>query len=173
DGSIFKSDMNKNYRMNLAHSSKQKDYFLKKYNIVKDFIGVDYKEVSQYDKRTKKTYYAYKFQSLVNPYFTRLRNEWYREGKKIVPTTLYDEMTERVLAYKYFDEGNKTESGYSIAMCDFDDESVQRFRDVLKQKYDIRTTLHNKNNVYIPSYERERFKDIIYPYATEDLYYKI
>ena len=173
DGAIFKSAKNVNYRMNLAHSFKQKEYFLKKYNIVRDFIGVDYKKVSQYDKRTKKTYHAYKFQSLVNPYFTKLRNEWYENDKKIIPDILHDEMTDRILAYKYFDDGHKTVSGYSIAMCDYDYKSIQVFRNVLKRSYDIRTTTHSGGSVYIPASEREVFKAIIKPYATEDLYYKL
>lgn len=174
DGCIFKSKENKNYRMNLAHSEKQKYYFFEKYEIVKDFVGVEWKLVSQYDKRTKKVYNAYKIQSKVNPYFTRLYKKWYRDGKKIIIPDLFKEMTPRVLAYKFFDDGNRVGSGYSIAMDDYDPESVAIFRNVLLEKNGIKTNLHNGGKkVYIPSAYRESFKEIVLPYATKDVLYKL
>ena len=174
DGCIFKSERNTNYRMNLAHQVSQKDYFVEKYNQIKEFVGVDYKYVEQYDKRTKKTYAYYKIQTKVNPYFTRLYNEWYRDGKKIITESIFGELTDKVLAYKFFDDGWLSGSGYSIAMNDYDEGSVETFRKALFVNFGIETSLHQKGSViYIPAKFKLKFRSIVIKHATEDVLYKL
>lgn len=173
DGCIFKSKGNKNYRMNLAHSEKQKEYFLGKYNIIKDFIGVDYKFYSNYDSRTKNTYYYYKLQTRVNPYFTRLYDRFYKNGKKIIPKDLINDITARILAYKYFDDGNKIRDAHQIAMHDFDKESISNFREILLEKFGLGSTVHARGVIYIPKKYSQDFIRIIKPYATSDVLYKL
>src|SRR5699024_7944426 len=224
DGAIYKSEGNKNYRVNLAHSDKQKDYFLMKYNKVKDFIGVEYfkesqfhkkdkkeyhaykfkyrekyykikstkkdkqkyylliknnkiKEFigveyfkeSQFHKKAKKEYHAYKFQSRVNPYFTRMREVWYKDGKKIIPKLIKDKLDDEIMAYKFFDDGWLTASGYSIAMNDYDVESVNNLRQAMKENLGIETNLQEEGKImYIPASGRGKFREIVEPYATKD-----
>ena len=174
DGAIYKSNKNINYRMNLAHSDKQKHYFLMKYNIVKDFIGTEYFRETQFHKRANKEYHCYKFQSKVNPFFTKLRERFYKDGKKIIPKDLERDITPRVLAYKFFDDGHKTTSGYSISMDDYDGASTENLRMIMKDKFDIKTNIHDGGKkIYIPASERYKFKNIISPFATKDLHYKL
>ena len=174
DGAIYKSKGNKNYRINLAHSDKQKDYFLMKYNKVKDFIGVEYFKESQFHKKAKKEYHAYKFQSRVNPYFTRMREVWYKDGKKIIPKLIKDKLDDEIMAYKFFDDGWLTASGYSIAMNDYDVESVNNLRQAMKENLGIETNLQEEGKIiYIPASERNKFREIVEPYATKDVLYKL
>lgn len=178
DGAIYKSEGNVNYRVNLAHSPKQKEYFMMKYNRVKNFIGTTYWKETQLHTRVKKEYHAYKFQSLVNPYFTRMRKKWYKDGKKIIPKDIKDFLDEELLAYKFFDDGSIDGSGYNISMCDYDSESVELFRKALLNNFNIKTNLHgsyeNKNIcLYVPAKERTKFRNIVEPYATSDVLYKL
>lgn len=173
DGCIFKSKGNTNYRMNLAHCEKQKGYFLEKYNIIKSFIGVNYKFYSSLDKRTGKVYHHYKLQTKVNPYFSRLYRRFYKDGKKIIPSSLADDITPRILAYKYFDDGNKVRSAHQIAMNDFDEESINNFRDILLNKFGIASTFQAGGTIYIPKKYSQDFIRIVKPFATSDVLYKL
>lgn len=173
DGSLISCKASKNKRFNLAHSLKQEKYFMMKYDILKDFIGVKFKYKTQFHKKAEKEYHAISLQSLVNPYFTELYDIWYKDGKKIIPKSHINQLTEFGLAIKYFDDGNKMKSGYSISMSDYDEESIKVFMDYLLEKFDVKTNLHSDNKVYVPSGEARRFKNIIEKYATDDLLYKI
>ena len=173
DGCIFKSKANTNYRMSLAHSLKQKDYFLHKYNAVLDFINVQYSFVSEYHKVREKVYTCIKYQTKVNPYFTELYGKWYENGKKVIKKEYVKEINDRVLALKYFDDGYKTKSAYYIAMDDYDEESLKVFMKHLLDNFDIPSNLHKRNRVYIESKHKDKLTVILKKYATEDVMYKI
>lgn len=174
DGSIYKTKGNKNYRMNLAHSLKQREYFLEKYNILKSFIDVEYREESQVHNKSKKEYFYLKFQTRVNPYYTKLHDRFYRGKKKIIPGDLIEDITPRILAYKYFDDGYKMRKAYYISMDDYDKRSVYNFQKILLDKFGISTTLHDKGKkIYIPTKDALKFKNIISEFATNDLLYKL
>lgn len=174
DGSIFKGQGNKNYRMNLAHCEAQKEYFLEKYEIIRDFIQVDYKFHEGYDKRTGKCYPYYKIQTKTNPYFTGLRERFYEDGKKIIPLDLLRDITPRVLAYKFFDDGYDCPGrGYCISMNDYDEVSLKNFSTILLERFGIETTVHSAGITYIPLRFREYFKELVIPYATSDVLYKL
>jgi len=173
DGSIFKSKANTNYRMNLAHGLKQKDYFLKKYEIMKSLIGSEWKEEKQFHKVNQKEYTCVKFQTLVNPYFTEIYSKWYKDGKKIMPEEEMDLIDEFVLAIFFFDDGFKNTSGYTLCLDDYSEECVKTFSNHLKNRFSIEANIHQGNRLYIPSKYKEKFKNIVLPFATNDLLYKI
>lgn len=173
DGCIYKSKGNKNYRMNLAHSVKQKDYFLEKYNQLKSFIEVDYFIETQKHSKTGKKYTCYKFQTKVHPFYTEMHNMFYKNGKKIIPANINEMLSEKVLAYKYFDDGTKTTSGYSIAMNDYDNHSIELLKKAIHKNFDIECNIHYGSYLYIPARYRGVFTDILLKYATQDLEYKL
>lgn len=174
DGCIYKSKGNKNYRMNLAHSTKQKDYFLNKYNQLKPFIEVDYFIETQTHSKTGKKHTCYKFQTRVHSFYTEMYGKFYANGKKIIPKDFEKIVNEKILAYKYFDDGYKIRKTYSISMNDYDKKSVKTFQKALKNVFNIKTTLQqNEKVIYIPVKESEKFRKIISKYATQDLYYKL
>lgn len=174
DGCIFKSKASKNYRMNLAHSVKQKDYFLEKYNQIKSFIEVDYFIETQKHSKTGNEHTCYKFQTRVHPYYTEMHNKFYDNGKKIIPNDFENIVNEKILAYKYFDDGYKDRKAFRISMHDYDKKSVNIFQRVLDKVFSIKSNLQDKGRViYIPVKESNKFRNIISKYATQDLYYKL
>lgn len=173
DGSIFKSKENINYRMNLAHSLEQKDYFIMKYEAVKDFINVDYTLESRFDKRTKKTYSYLKYQTRVHPYFTELHDQWYQNGSPIIRDENADQLTARVLSYLYFDDGNKTNYGMSIAVRNYDLNSIKNIIERMSEVFGVEANWQKSGNIYIPAKHAQRFADGVRPYATNDVLYKL
>ena len=173
DGCIFKGKLNINCRMNLAHSLKQKEYFMKKYEILKSVIKTDPKERTWIDKRTKKEYSEIRFQSKTSEEFTRLREYWYKNGKKIIPKNSLDVMGETCLAVKYFDDGYLTRGAYSISMNDYDEDSIKNFRLWLLDRFNINCSLHKKGVLYIKKNESYKLTPIISKFATQDVMYKV
>ena len=174
DGCLFTGKNNRNYRMNLAHSLKQREYFLYKYNVLKDLINTKPTQRTWRDKRTNNTYSEIRFQSKTNPLYTELYNTWYANGKKIIPKDEIFKLNEIGLAIKYFDDGFYNSNGaYSISMCDFDNESIKNFRILLMDKFNIDTNVHKSKYIYIPKRFSLKFKDIVIPYATNDVLYKL
>lgn len=173
DGCIFKAKANKNYRMNLAHGLKQKEYFLYKYNILKSLGFSEPKIEEEFHKKTNKKYYCIKTQSKTNPLFTKLYNIYYKNGKKIIPKNLINNIDDLVIAIMFFDDGFKTRGTYCIAMNNFDRESINYFRIILLNKYEIETTIHKDNTLYIRAKSKNKFKEIVKKYATKDVLYKL
>ena len=172
DGCIFKGKGNKNCRMNLAHSLKQKEYFLYKYNILKSLGFQEPKIEKEIHSKNKQEYYCIKTQSLTNPLFTGLYNIWYKNEKKIIPKNHLKDITDLSIAIIYFDDGYY-DSTFYIAMCNFDIESINNFRELLFNKYKIETTIQKNNILYIRTNSKIKFFNIINRYATSDVLYKL
>lgn len=172
DGCIFKDKAAVNYRMNLSHSLKQREYFLKKYYLVKRLITSNPRIRSWVDKRTNKRYSEIKYQTMTNELFTELYNVWYKDGKKIIPRNKIKDINSTVLAIKYFDDGWYHRNSCYISMDHYDAESIENLRAAIKINFNIETNLHKKS-IYIPSREFKRFVDIVKPFATSDVLYKL
>lgn len=173
DGCLFKSTPGSNARMNLAHSLKQKEYFMYKYEILKPIIRSEPKERTWFDKRTNKYYSEIRFQSRVHEKFTELWLDVYRDGKRVITKEALADKGELTLAIKFFDDGFKGANSHYIAMSSYDDESVQNFRDWIKEKFDIKTNVHKDRTLYFPTSENPKLCSILMKYATNDMYYKI
>lgn len=177
DGCLFKCDAGRNYRMNLAHSRKQKEYFLMKYDILKsiDFLRLEnFTERTWTDKRTGNEYSEVRLQTKVSQQLTELYPVWYKNKKKIIPENEIFQLDELGLAVKYYDDGCYLSGrGCCISMCDYDDESLRNFRIFLLKKFDISTSVHKGNLLYIPKREVPKLQKIVQRYATPDVLYKL
>lgn len=173
DGCLFKGNSNQNYRMNLAHSLKQKEYFMYKYNVLKSLGFKEPKIEKEFHKRVEKEYTCIKTQSLTNPLFTEMYKIWYKDGKKIIPKNKVNEIGDLAIAIMFFDDGCKTTSGYSIATYNFDLDSLNNLRIYLLQKYNIETSLHKDKSLYIRANSKSKFRKIVEKYATSDVLYKL
>lgn len=173
DGCLFTGKYARFHRINLAHSIKQKKYFMMKYEIIKDLVLSEPKESVEHDKRTNKNYYSIRLQSKASPLYTELYNVWYKDKKKVILLNEIEKIDKLGLAVKYFDDGSFIRNAGNIAMNDYDFESVDNFRKVMYKKFNILTTLQKRKNIYIPKKEFINFKEIIMPYATSDVLYKL
>lgn len=173
DGCIFKGKSNINYRMNLAHGMKQKEYFMYKYNILKSLGFNQPKIEKEIHSDSQKEYSCIKTQSLSNPLFTELYKIWYKNGKKIIPKNRLKEIGDLAIAIIFFDDGFKQSSSYCIAMNNFDLESINNFRILLLEKYSIETTVQKSHVLYIRANSKNKFAQIVKKYATTDVLYKL
>lgn len=175
DGSIFgDGNENHNFRMNLAHSLKQRDYFLFKYAELESIVRSKPRERTWTDKRTLKQYSEIRYQSVANEFYTNLYKKWYKDGKKIINIDEINNCGAITLAIKYFDDGCKCSNGnYSIAMNDYSDDCIDSFSMWMLDKFSIKSNVHASRNLYIPAGSKSAMKEILSLITSEDVQYKV
>lgn len=111
DGSIEKSnkrirttdkktrkDNKGEYKFVESHTERQKDYLEWKAKILPDCW------INEVDRIFGT---VYRLKTKTNEIYRQLRQEWYPQGKKIIPKSLMDNMDEIVLSVWYMDDGDK------------------------------------------------------------------
>ena len=163
-----------NPRFRTAHCVTQKEY---SEHLIKIFNNLHWKcsyhKYKNPDKRTGKYYESYVVESPNNPALLYFYNLFYKNGKKVIPIELLDDFTEVSLAFMFMDDGFKTKSGYQIATNCFTIEELDKFRIMLKLKFNIETTLHKSKELYIPSKSKDTFTNLIKPYIIPCMQYKL
>lgn len=168
DGSISKDG-----RFSCAHSLAQKEYCIWKINMLKKQFNVSEYETSQFDKRTKKTYYSYRFYVCqANQTFRTWRENTYVPHKEITPFILkyYNNLS---LAVHYMDDGYKTDCSYQIATNSFSKDSLELFIKHCKDSFGIEFKIASENKIYLPKKYKDRFENIIKPFIHSTLMYKL
>lgn len=167
DGSI-----SKRFVFNIGHSDKQREYFNHKISLFPQFQFKIY-ENRRLDKRTGNEYTTLQAHSLVFEELKTYRNLFYKEEKKIISEDILLDFTSRSLAYLFMDDGTGTKYSTSIALCNFDDDSISTFRIFLMQKWKLETTVSKQKVLRIRQKNISIFHDLIRPYIVESMSYKI
>lgn len=163
-----------NARIYIVHSEKQEELFMKKVEILGEFMG-SYKLYNKTpDKRTEKIYSAYRGNSKAHPEFTKIYKIFYPNGIKTITENLLDLITHPIaLAFWFMDDG--TERGTFATNC-FSEEEVDLLINWLLNNWNIKCTKQkNKQNFVIHISEKSRFdfEKLIFPYMVKSMYYKL
>lgn len=162
-----------NCRLNLVHSTKQKELFLSKVNLLGDIMGC-YREYSYLDNRTNNVYTTIRGSSKTHPIFTELRKLLYPNEIKTITTQYLDKIHHPIaLAYWFMDDGSNngvlSTNGFTLP-------EVNLLANWLLKKWNIETTVQKNANcytLYIKAVSRKRFDDIIRPYIIPSMKYKL
>lgn len=171
---------NNHYRV--AHSSRQYGYL----DTLKEQMGewVNPRGITQ-DKKVveHKTYYGYVFKTIHHPSFSAYRREWYRddlrgqvptEHLKVPPMAVFESLSDRSLAYWFFDDGCYTCGDmnivYHFPLLDHG-AVVEALRGSTGFSWRL---VGGKSVKYLklPRSEYTQFFERVVPYATPDLMYK-
>jgi hypothetical protein len=168
---------NKNSKLALKHSIKQKDYILYKQELINSCnIKTYYHEFDRYHKKWDQIHNCCSVDTIQNQSFNKYRDLWY-EDKKIVPEEI--ELTPLALAIWYMDDGSIAGkcSYYLHTQC-FDENSLMILRNKLKD-LNIETSLHkklkekNQYMIYIKKKSLKTFNYLILPFVCSSMRYKI
>jgi hypothetical protein len=157
------------------HSLKQKDYVKYKKSYFPNLGNIkDYVRLTP-NKITNKIYSSTVFNLKVNKNLNYFYNEFYKENGKIIPINLLEKYyTPLAMAIHYMDDGSKVgTSAYQIHTCSFTKKNINEFRDFLKDKYNLNTSLHSLNRLYIKNSSKETFRKLIEPYICNSMLYKL
>jgi hypothetical protein len=169
------SRKNNNSKLSIKHANTQKEYCLYKESLIKKYIKTYIIEGYKEDKRGWNVKPFIILETSQNISFNKYREEWYKENK-IIPQSVYNEITPFSLAIWYQDDGSKHSSGgyYLFTNC-FTIEENKFLCKILKERFNITAVIHNINkpSLYIKKESREDFKNLILPYIHESMLYKI
>lgn len=174
DLSIGMNKRSKNARISLIHCEKQEELFMKKVELLGEFMGNYKLYEGSFDKRTQKRYATYKGNSKAHEEFTKIYHLFYSEGKKIITKEILSLVTHPIaLAYWFMDDG--THSGV-IATNGFSKQEVELLQQWLKTFWGLNVSMCKNSNAYILrilSNSRKKFEDLIKPYMVKSMYYKL
>ena len=175
DGS-FKVDFERGTtRMQFCHSPKQKEYFLYKYSIIEKLgIAGKIKETRVFNTRYKEGFFdEIRFATLSNPIFRKFYESIYINRQRNVTLISKEDITEKVIAYWYFDDGHICSASYQITCESFNLEEVEYMTNILVSKFNILCTYDKNNNIYIKKESINDFNLILSNIDVPSLNYKI
>ena len=162
----------------MGHSITQEKWLLQKTEWLGNLINRKPYYIEQIRKGTvNKGIYIY---TRACKELKEIHSIFYKDGIKIIPKNIGDYFSKLSLAVLYQDDGycHYTHNGkYStcyISTCAFDEDSINNLILLLKNKFDINSTLQKCNNVIaIAAKSKSKFIEIIKPFIIEDMKYKI
>ncbi|OGN12858.1 MAG: hypothetical protein A3C71_00995 [Candidatus Yanofskybacteria bacterium RIFCSPHIGHO2_02_FULL_43_15c] len=170
DGTL---DGNRNYRLVISHSIKQRDYVNWKYEVFKNWTlsKPNYNPVNN----------SFRFRTVSHPKLTLLGELFYKDRIKIIPVSISKLLNPLVLAVWYMDDGNIRRQnnkiyGYYLNTQSFTKSENLILSQVLKDKFGLESyVLKNKNGyrLYFGSKSKEIFPKIIAKHILPSLQYKI
>ncbi|MBQ7819953.1 MAG: hypothetical protein IJ341_09700 [Bacteroidales bacterium] len=128
------------------------------------------------NKKTGKYYEYNQMYTNNNNELTKMYNNIYKDGKKIITPELLENFTEYSLAILYMDDGYKTvderkaqkQVSYYISTCCFDENSLKLFQTFLFEKFNIETSIQKSSNkLYIKMNSRNLFEYYIEKYVKQ------
>ena len=160
-------------RLAIVHSAKQKELFMKKVEILGEFMG-SYKENSYFDKRTNKTYYTIRGNSKSHNIFNNIYNTLYINNIKTITQEYLDMIDHPIaLAYWFMDDG--CYEGI-LATNGFTENEVDLLKLWLKEKWNIDTIKKAYKKYFtlkITKESRPSFDKLISPYIIPSMQYKL
>lgn len=179
DGFLQKTG-EKNARLRLEHSQKQKDYVLWKGKIFGRLFQGKPNLLERIHPKSKETYKYCRWQSNACPAFGKWRKYFYPNGKKIVPSNIGEILTEPItLAVWYMDDGyfNKIDRNSYIYLGRITRSETEILQKSIKISFDIEATIYDKKNkgfaLFFGAKETKKLQTLIHPFVIKSLQYKL
>lgn len=163
-----------NSRLAIVQSDKQEELFMKKVEILGEFMGSYRLYTPSPDSRTGKVYKSWRGNSKAHSVFTDMYHLLYPNGIKILTKEYLNKINNPIaLAYWFMDDGSN--SGVIATNC-FSEEEVELLVDWMQNKWDIKCSINISSNSYvlrISQKSRLDFERLIFPYMIPSMYYKL
>jgi len=179
DGFLQKTG-EKNARLRLEHSQKQKDYVLWKGSIFGRLFQGKPNHLERIHPKSKATYSYCRWQSDAGPAFGKWQKYFYPDGKKIVPDNIGDFLTHPIsLAVWYMDDGyfNTKDRNSFIYLGRVMRSEAEILQKAVNKNFGIETTIYDKKNkgfaLFFGAMETKKLQKLIRPFIIESLQYKL
>lgn len=166
-----------NCRLYIVHSQKQEELFMKKVEMLGEFMGAYKLTNLTPDKRTGKVYATYRGNSKAHPAFNKIRDLLYINDTKTITQKFLDKIHSPIaLAYWFMDDGAYIGN---LATNSFSEQEVDLLIKWLKNEWNINCTKEiNKQStiqyiIHIKANSRKRFEELIFPYIIPSMNYKL
>ena len=177
DGHLETQNKGRTYRLRIEHCPKQKEYFDWIYENFKGWVNnpsIIRKRIS-FGKNIE-TYYFHTYSS---GRFRFYGQQFYPNGKKIIPKIIEKIITPLSLAVWFMDAGSiksKQHKTFLIHTYGYSKNDLELIKKVLEKKFNIKVGLQKQYEewrLYIYSESAENFKNLISPYILPSMQYKL
>lgn len=178
DGFLQKTGAD-NARLRFEHSSKQKPYLLWKIGKMPDLFQGRVTHLDRVHPGSGKTYSYIRSQSNAAPYLGKLRQTFYAEGRKQIPTNIEELLSSLVLAVWYMDDGYyyKRDNCAYLYVCQVKKVEAIRIQEALSRKLGLSTRLLDKSQkgwaLYFSPTETTKLSQLISKYVILEMSYKL
>ncbi len=179
DGFLQKTG-EKNARLRLEHSQKQKDYVLWKGKIFGRLFQGKPNYLERIHPNSGETYKYCRWQSSAGPAFGKWRKYFYPNGNKIIPNNIGNFLTEPIsLAVWYMDDGyfNKIDRNSYIYLGRVTRAEAEISGKAIEKNFGIVATVYDKKNkgftLFFGVLETKKLQTLIRPFIIESLQYKL
>lgn len=163
-----------NSRLTIVQSEKQEELFMKKVEILGEFMGSYKLFTPKPDSRTGKIYKTWRGNSKAHKVFTDIYNLLYPNRTKTLTQEYLDKIDHPIaLAYWFMDDG--TFSGNIATNC-FTLSEHNLIKQWMKNKWNLHCSIQktlNSYNIHILAESRYDFEQLIFPYIIPSMYYKL
>lgn len=177
DGHLETQTKGKTYRLKIEHSYHQKKYVDWLYKELKSIAS--HKPRIKFHKRGDKIYKKYWFNSRSSPSLRFYAQQFYQDGKKIVPKLIKRWLDSLVLAIWFMDDGSVKSrqcQGRFINTQGFQKKEVNQLQNALLENFGLITSPRKQREgrqIYIPASERGKLKKIIQKHILPSMRYKL
>lgn len=175
------SSLNLNSRLEIKHSSRQKEYALyKKKLLERENIKIHFEEreedytPSKIGNRIIKDNGFCKISTQRNINFNIFRDLYYKNNKAI-NENIY-KLSALGLAIWYMDDGYKHSSSYYLCSNNFSLEDNNLLKSMLQTNFNIESSIHKNRGkylLYIKAKSKDVFTNLIKPYVCPSMLYKL
>lgn len=177
DGYLQKTG-EKNARLRLEHGADQKEYLFWKVKNLQQFFQGKPKYLERKHPITNRTYKYWRHQSQSTPILGKLRNIFYRNGRKVIPGNIVKFLTPRSFAVWYMDDGYyypRDKCSY-LYVGNIAKEEAELIVRALEQKFGLMARVLSKKKgfaIYFSPKETIKLKILIKDYLLKQFNYKI
>ena len=179
DGCLETQNNGRTYRLKIEHSIAQKDYVDWKYQVFKNFILSEpriHKRMSYGMVRDN-----YCFSTVSHGSLRFYGQQFYKDGKKIMPAVISKMLTPLALAVWFMDDGSvksKQHRALVIHSQSFNKQDLVKIIEILDKKYAIKSTLRKREDgsgyvLYLLSETIDKFIDLVKEYILPSMRYKL
>jgi hypothetical protein len=181
DGHLETQNQGKTYRLKIEHSVKQRAYVNWFYQAFQEWVRtpprarvrtVTFRGVS-------KEYERIGFATLSTGSLRFYAEQFYQDGKKVVPKLIHRWITPQALAVWYMDDGSIKSSKHKSVFLNthsFEDHELKRLQKALEDRYGIKTKIRKQKDgkqLYLLSETVDLFLREIEPYIIPSMQYKL
>ena len=183
DGSLTKNG-HFSSMFSVVHGAPQEEYCRYKYTICNGLVSAPVQKVLK-SKGSYSDGSKFRFRTLASAELSTLRDLFYPRGKKIIPGSVLDELTEIGLAFWFMDDGNtdiqtsrpQKYRTVRLATCGFSTKDCELARSWFRDRWGLKCTIQVKGGKYpylhFFNAAAIKFLKLVAPYVHPQLQYKL
>lgn len=179
DGCLETQNNGRTFRLKVEHSLQQKEYVDWKYKVFKDWVLTEPKvrKYSAYGLERNN----YRFSTVSTGSFRFFAQQFYENGRKVIPKLISKLLTPIALAVWFMDDGSiksRDHRALVIHSQSFNKIDLERVTKVLEDKYKIKSVLRKRQDgtghvIYLLSETIDKFIALIGKYVLPSMSYKL